>query len=173
MNSCLVGSTMADAMKTVFAIVLLSATALAVAKHAPLPPQLIQAKTVYIQNDSGHANLADRCYEELTKWGRFKVVSDPKTADIVFRIHTRSVSTGATATTNATQNGDYTTARTDISEDRTAFTTIDVIDVRTSQMLWSDTRRWGSLYTGFRSATKSVIKELRKRIEEQEPATKP
>jgi hypothetical protein len=35
-------------------------------------------------------------------------------------------------------------------------------------VLWSDTRRWGNLFTGFKSATREVVKELRKRIEEQE-----
>ena len=36
-------------------------------KHLPLPPQVIRAKTVYIDNQSGVAKLGDRCYTELAK----------------------------------------------------------------------------------------------------------
>jgi hypothetical protein len=54
-----------------------------------------------------------------------------------------------------------------MTSDVTGFTTISVLD-QSGQGLWSDTRRWGNLFVGFRSATRSVIKELRKRIDEQE-----
>jgi hypothetical protein len=35
------------------------------AANAPLPEQILQAKTVYIDNQSGFATLGDRAYDEL------------------------------------------------------------------------------------------------------------
>ena len=69
----------------------------------PLPVELMQAKTVYIQlgefipakkgNDHGaKAYYVDPCYETLSKWGRLKVVSDPKEADIIFHISSHALS---------------------------------------------------------------------------------
>jgi Putative zinc- or iron-chelating domain len=54
-----------------------------------------------------------------------------------------------------------------VSADTADFTTISAVGP-TGQVLWSDTRRWGNLFTGFRSATRGVIKELRQRRDEQE-----
>lgn len=59
--------------------------AVAGTKHAP-PPELMAARTIYIENNSKAAVLADGCYDELTKWGQFQIVSDPKQADLIFQI---------------------------------------------------------------------------------------
>ena len=75
-------------LRSVAAVSLLSVFAFA-GQHAPLPPQLMSAKTVYIENNTGQASFADKCYDELTKWGRFRVVSDPKQADLTFQIGAR------------------------------------------------------------------------------------
>ena len=141
--------------------------------HAPLPPQLMSAKTVYIENNTGQASFADKCYDELTKWGRFKIVADPKQADLIFQIGARVRTYGYSGSshtnmdcdpdaTNCSGNTDST-----LTQNSVGFTTVSVLDP-TGQVLWSDTRRWGNLFTGFRSATRSVVKELRSRIEEQE-----
>jgi hypothetical protein len=50
----------------------------------------------------------------------------------------------------------------------TRITYVTAIDPKTGNALWSDQKLWGNLYTGFRSATRSLVKELRKRVEEQE-----
>jgi hypothetical protein len=62
---------------------LLCSTALAKTKHAPLPDRILQAKTVYIDNQSGAADINDKAYEELSKWGRFKIVTTAREADLV------------------------------------------------------------------------------------------
>lgn len=153
-------------MRTVLFVCLSFAALASFAKtvHAPLPPELMQAKTIYILNESGAAALSDKCYSELTEWGRFKIVNDPKAADLVFRISTASRTTGYHADTNS--DGD--TSHTNIRANVASQTTIEVIQSSSGQILWSDSKAWGGLYTGFRSATKSVVKDLRKRIDEQE-----
>jgi hypothetical protein len=133
-------------------------------QHAPLPPALMSAKTLYIENNTGHADVADRCFDELSKWGRFKIVSSPSDADLVFQVGTNSRTYGYSGHSSADGSGNVDTSLTD---DRVSFTTISVID-KTGQVLWSDTRRWGNLFNGFHSATREVVKELRRRVEEQE-----
>jgi hypothetical protein len=54
-------------------------------KPAPLPASVIAAKTVYIDNQTGHAEITDRAYDALNKWGRFKILKDAKDADLVLR----------------------------------------------------------------------------------------
>ncbi len=159
-------------------------------KHLPLPPQIAAAKTVYIDNESGISKLGDRCYTQIAKWGRFKVVSDPKDADLVFVLsaheYTRGYVTsggGSTSTVNtsgsveATTIGDQTTGtvRTSGTVKTTSeptytqpvtvsYTYLTVVDPKTGNSLWSDSKRWGNLYTGFHSATKSLVDDLMKRI---------
>jgi hypothetical protein len=62
----------------------LSPSAVGRTKHVPLPDQILQAKTAYIDNRSGFASLGDKAYDELSKWGRFKIVKSAKEADLVF-----------------------------------------------------------------------------------------
>jgi hypothetical protein len=45
----------------------------AFAKHAPLPSELMQAKSVYIQN-AGASPKDARESAELSTWGRFKLI---------------------------------------------------------------------------------------------------
>jgi hypothetical protein len=68
------------------------------ANEAPVPAELLQAKTVYLQkglvyrqehDPTGEASNIDPCREELGKWGRFKAVSDPKEADLILRVSNR------------------------------------------------------------------------------------
>jgi hypothetical protein len=71
-------------MKTLAAFaLLLTSLPLFAAKHAPLPDAVMQAKTVYIVNQSGRQDIADSAYAEFSKWGRFSVAKTKESADIV------------------------------------------------------------------------------------------
>ncbi len=48
-----------------------------------------------------------------------------------------------------------------------SYTYLTAIDPKSGRHLWSDGKQWRSLYVP-RSATRSLVKKLRKRIEEQE-----
>jgi len=39
------------------------------------------------------------------------------------------------------------------------YTYLTVFDAKSGDNLWSESKRWGNLYTGFRSATKGLIDE--------------
>jgi hypothetical protein len=146
-------------------------------KHLPLPPQILTAKTIYIDNQSGMAKLGDRAYEQLEKWGKYKVVQDKKSADLILLLSAREyhrgyVSSGSQTTGHIDESGNIntTTSPTYSSEVTVGYTYITMIDPASGDALWSDSKRWGSLYNGFHSATKGLIDELMKRVNEESSA---
>jgi len=164
----------------VVCILSFSSPALAKTKHAPLPVQIVQAKTVYLVNQTQLANLGDKAFDELTKWGRFKIVQKAEEADLVLVLSATSKVTGfdtqtsgnTTGTVDDSGNVELSGQSTSHSQAKTvSYTYLTAIDPKTGAHLWSDVKQWGSLYFP-RSATRSLVKELRKRIEEQESDVK-
>jgi hypothetical protein len=117
-------------------------------KHAPLPASVIAAKTVYIDNQTGHAEITDRAYDALSKWGRFKILKDAKDADLVLRF-------------TANTKGRPTPPGNDI--DRSPTPVVFSVRDQTNNELWSV-----SMDKPFHSQTLVDIAEFKKRIEEQE-----
>jgi hypothetical protein len=156
------------------AVVAFTTAGVAKDKHLPLPPQIGLAKTVYIDNQSGFAKMGDRAYEQVTKWGRFQVLQDRRQADLIFLVSAKAydggyVTTGGGTTGTIDQSGNINTTN-DPTYTRhlsVNYTFLTVIDPKTGDNLWSDSKRWGNLYTGFHSATKSLIDELMKRVNEE------
>lgn len=108
-------------------------------KRLPLAPQLMTAKTAYIDNLSGSSAVGDQTYQEIRKWGRLQVVLDKKQADIILLLTTTTDSEGFTNRH------------------------LSVIDPNTGDVLWSESKP--AIY--IRGATKFLVGELRKRIENQ------
>jgi hypothetical protein len=117
-------------------------------KHAPLPASVMAAKTVYIENQTGHPEITDRAYDALSKWGRFKILKDAKDADLILRL---------TANTKGRPNP----PSTDI--DRSPTPIIFSVRDQTNNELWS-----ASMNKPFHSQTSLDIAEFKKRIQEQE-----
>lgn len=143
--------------------------------HLPLPPEILSAKTIYIDNQSGIAKLGDRTYQQVTKWGRWQVVTDRRKADLILLLSAHEynggyVTTGGETTGRVDDNGNInmTTQPTYSRPMDVGYTYITVVDPKTGDSLWSDSKRWGNLYNGFHSASKGLIDELMKRIKEEE-----
>jgi hypothetical protein len=51
----------------------------------PMPQAALAAKTVAILNDTKTGEVSDGALEQLKRWGRFTVVDDSDSADIVLR----------------------------------------------------------------------------------------
>jgi hypothetical protein len=51
----------------------------------PIPRAAFAAKTIAILNDTKTGQVSDGALEQLKNWGRFTVVDDPDSADIVLR----------------------------------------------------------------------------------------
>jgi hypothetical protein len=96
------------------------------------------------------------------KWGRFEILNDPKKADIILRFTSteRPPESASTSSydykTNTWHNGTVTSS----GSLRVHFIVLDPV---TGNILWS-----ASEAKAFHSQSREDIKELRKRIEEQE-----
>jgi len=50
---------------------------------APIPARVMQAKTVFVENQSGFDRARDEFADELGKWNRLQIVYDKVSADLV------------------------------------------------------------------------------------------
>jgi hypothetical protein len=121
-----------------------------------LPAKIMQATSVYVDCvcPRGLAVAQDTAVLQLQSWGRFQISQQRWESDLVFLF------------SGNPYLGDYITR--DGPDPRPVvvdFTIMTVIDPKTGQSLWTDSRRWGSLRV--RSATKDLIGELRQQMEEQ------
>lgn len=140
-------------------------------QHAPLPAKVLTAKSVYIENNSGHADIADKTFTQLKAWGRYQIVDDKKKADLVLVLTTSTSQTDTTraawvntynSKTGAWTNGTVNTPTTENVD----YTRLTVVDPGSGDIMWADQMEWSRRY----SATEELVKELRGRIEEQEKA---
>jgi hypothetical protein len=147
-----------------FGIILLLCALTAMGKDlkAPLPERLFQAKTVYIDNQSQHAEILDRAYTALKEWNRYQIVQDKSKAELIVVLTVSSEVRGSYTTGSV---NDYGQINATTSPTRVRYTTLVVFDPTNGETLFADTRRWHP----FGSATKDAVKELRKRMEAQRP----
>ena len=132
----------------------------ALAGDTPFPVELLQAKAVYIQTDLNRADYVGPCRDELNKWGRFKVVDDPKDADLIFRLSNRNNSSRQYISTGQVR-GTVTTGD--------SYTILDVVQPSSGKVLWSEKHSWGRSWSP-KTARIGAVKQLRKHVEEREKA---
>jgi hypothetical protein len=152
-------------------------------ERVPPPSIFFQAKTIAIVDDTGESYIIRRASDELKKWGRYQIVENPDDADLILVLAMREDLVGLEHNTSTdsytTVYGDgnmatgsdqsNTTGTTRVAAQKS--TTVGFFDRRTGRKVWSGTRVWG---TTFDSVTPSIIKDLRKRIENAEKdKTKP
>jgi hypothetical protein len=74
---------------TLFSMFLIAALVLTIGASAmqqtvaPIPAKVIQAKTVFVENQSGHDRARDEFTDELGKWNRLHIVYHKNVADLV------------------------------------------------------------------------------------------
>lgn len=135
----------------------------------PLPAELMQAKTVYIEmgpfvptkkkGDRGaQASYLGPCEKVLEKWGRLKIVSDPKQADIIIRISSEASESSAPVSTQ------YVSGSIAV---RQAMTSVDVVQASTGKTLWTNAGIWVAAFTA-KMITKDLVVTLRKQVDRQE-----
>lgn len=55
-------------------------------KYAPLPDQIVNAKNVYLVNETGKAKFGDAVYKQIRTWNRWQVVTDRSKADLILTV---------------------------------------------------------------------------------------
>lgn len=125
---------------------------------AAIPQQVFAAKSVYIYCDAcprGMAKAEPAAIEEVEEWNRFRLVSDPKNADLLFIFSANPYL------------GDYVTR--DGPDPRPVHietTFMNVVDPQTGANLWGGFEQWGSMMVS--RATRALIGQLRLQMAEQQ-----
>ena len=138
-------------------------------KQSKISPNMLSAKSVYFDDQTGVAAVGAKALGRLKKWGRFRIVQDPTSADLIILLSAEPYNRGNIIFAGGQTGG--IDARGNITEDpiptfnklapiRYAYLT--VIAPENGEKLWTESRRWGGLLTGFNSAGESLIKKLEK-----------
>ena len=140
-------------------------------KQLAKSPIILSAKTVYFDNQTGVEAVGTAAVGQLKKWGRFQVVRDKKTADLILLLSADPYKGGyiifASGQTGTMDRDGH------IEQDRVpnynrqapvrdAYLT--VIDPRSGQNLWSESHVWGGLLTGADRAGARLVRHLQKQI---------
>lgn len=149
-----------------FTLVAASAS-LCAQKQAAHSTRILDAKTVYFLDKTESHEVGAAALAELKKWGKYKIVSSPKEADLVlllsadpFRDGDILFASGQTGSMNADGRvvtdpvPNYTRA----APTRSAYLT--VIDAKTDEKLWSAEHVWGGLLTGYNTAGVRLVRKL-------------
>jgi len=135
-------------------------------KQMARSPRILSAKTVYFDNQSGSDAVGNNALAQLTKWGKFQLVTERKQADLVFLLSADPYKGGnivfASGQTGTIENGHVTEDAVPNynNQSPTRYAYLTVIDPKTGDNLWSDKHLWGGLLTGFNSVGERLIKEL-------------
>jgi hypothetical protein len=135
-------------------------------KRMAQSPQILSAKTVCFENQTGSDIVGQNALAQLKKWGKFQLVADPKHADLILLLSADPYKGGnitfASGQTGSVENGHVTQdpVPTYNKESPTRYAYLTVIDPKTGANLWSTSHLWGGLLTGFNSVGARLVKEL-------------
>jgi hypothetical protein len=130
------------------------------ASHTTLPNSIFAARTVYVDNQSGFAELYTTAYMELARWGRFEPVESAAKADLRI-VLTGSSYVRAVASGEAPKYDPKKTTERPAELPEAApvgFTRITLQDVKSGKTLWSGLTKTdgphvkGKLLDGLREA---------------------
>ncbi|HVS89653.1 MAG TPA: hypothetical protein VHF01_15710 [Candidatus Acidoferrum sp.] len=111
-------------------------------KYAPLPEQIVNAKTVFLINETGKAKFGDAVYKQVKTWNRWQVVTNKTQADLVLVV----------------------TDKGGMSSLNPSFY-LNVIDPKTGDELWtSRTTMQGKLWRSWDSVAETLLGDIRKRM---------
>ena len=139
------------------------------AARDPLPKELLQAKTVYVEmgsfvptkknGDQGaEASYLGPCKQVLQKWGRLTIVEDPNQADIILRISSER-NTDSTLVNTTSVSGSVS-----ISE---VLAVVNVVQSSSGKQLWTGAGQWAANWTA-KTIMKGIVNGLRIDVEKEE-----
>ncbi len=111
-------------------------------KYAPLPDQIVSAKTVFLINETGKAKFGDAVYKQIKTWNRWQIVTDKTQADLVLVVTDK----GGMKSLNPSFY-------------------LNVIDPKTGNELWTcRTTMQGKLWRSWDSVAETLLGDIRKRM---------
>lgn len=131
------------------------------------PKVIVAAKTIYFEDKSGVNAVGKKVSTELSKWGRFQIVSDAKNTDLIVVLSTDPqrggnliLSGGQTGTIDSDGHVEEDPIPNHNKQPAVRYAFLTVIDAQTGKALWSASQRWGGLLTGFDSVGEHLVKEF-------------
>jgi hypothetical protein len=113
-------------------------------KYAPLPDQIVNAKTVFLINETGKAKFGDAVYKQIKTWNRWQVITDKTQADLVLVVTDK----GGMKSMNPSFY-------------------LKFIDPKTGIELWTcRTTMQGKLWRSWDSVAETLLADIRKRMRE-------
>lgn len=132
---------------------------------APLPPAVMNAHSVFVENETGFMELQYTAVLELSKWGHFQQADSRDKADVVLVL-----SSGTHV--HAIPDGQYprTTGLNAFSEEAVpkGYTKISLVDPKSGATLWSGLHKT----EGAKVKSGHLLDELRQAYEETEKSKK-
>lgn len=122
-----------------------------------LPPKVFAAKSVAVVCDACPRTMAKAgpvALQALMDWNHYTLIADPRKADLVF-----VVSANPYLGDFATRDGP------DKRQAAVNITYVNVVDPRTGEDLWGDSRQWGSLLVS--KATHDLIAEFEAQLKRE------
>ncbi len=139
--------------------------------QSSISAEILSAKFVYFENRTGVAAVGNKALARLKRWGRFQIVQDRKQADLIFLLSADPykggyiiMSGGQTGTIDKNGHIDEDAVPNYMPLAPVRDVYLSAIDPRTGEKLWSDSRHWGGLLTGFNSAGQRLVQKLEKQI---------
>ncbi|HEX2713334.1 MAG TPA: hypothetical protein VHM88_14135 [Candidatus Acidoferrales bacterium] len=138
-------------------------------KYAPLPDEIVKAKTVFYINDTGNSRFGDDLYKELKKWNRWEIVTDRTRADLILVLSQRDSVVGviSTGSTTAARTGTYATSSATgiVAPIKASSWHIYIVDPTTGETLWIVSHTLGArLWQSWGSVARSLLSDIQKRM---------
>lgn len=126
-------------------------------RRAIISPKILEAKSIYLDNETGYSAVGHEALQELADWGRFQVVGQDQ-AQLLMILSTQEYNSE-----DFPDVGEFDPSVKLPRKPLNAFLT--VIDKATGDRLWIDSRPWGGLLTGANSAGRRLVARFRKHVE--------
>ena len=133
--------------------------------------QIRAARTVYFDDQTLVVSVAEKARVELKKWGRYKIVEDRTQADLILLLSQHRYEggymahpdgpTGATSIRGQGQDG---LAPSHVRNGPKIEAFLTAIDPKSGEALWSESRQWGGLLTGFDSVGVRLVDKFKKAV---------
>jgi hypothetical protein len=111
-------------------------------KYAPLPDKIVNAKTVFLINETGKARFGDALYKQRKTWNRWQIVTNKEQADLILVL----------------------TDKVGMQSLNPSFY-LNINDPTTAEQLWSTrTTMQGKLWRSWGSVAQTLLGDIQKRM---------
>jgi trans-2-enoyl-CoA reductase len=134
--------------------------------YAPLPDKVVNAKTVFLVNNSGTTKFGDALFRQVKDWSRWQIVTDRGKADLVLVLSQDDSAAGVISTASATAVGQTVSGTGVAAQVKTQKWYLHVVDASSGEKLWTaDATMGGKLWRSWNAIAKSLVSDIQKRLQ--------